>query len=259
GLPEAGNHIAPVIVGMRRADHYLHILVHRPQPLDRLEPVPARRHAHVDERNGKRPPGADSVLGTLDPFLTLRGEFQYVMCALALRRGNIPEEQGLDVRQGRGGLRLRPPAEDLAEVPVNCRIVIDDEYPGFVRPPRLAHAVLLCGSISAAAMGSRTVKHAPRLRHSLRAVSSPPISVARIALACNPKPWPSFLVVKPNSNSRIMDSGLMPLPVSSTSIAKNPGGIGRSRTTSSFGPCPRSCSAWRALLSRLPRICRSLC
>src|SRR6185437_8821875 len=80
------------------------------------------------------------------------------------------------------------------------------------RSRRFCHALLLCGSASAAEAGSRTVKHAPRPTPSLRALSSPPISLARFALACSPKPWPSFLVVNPNSNSRFIDSALMPTP-----------------------------------------------
>ena len=41
--------VGPVIVRVRGADHHLHVRIGLPQVFDGLEPVPTRRHAHVDE------------------------------------------------------------------------------------------------------------------------------------------------------------------------------------------------------------------
>ena len=65
-------------------------------------------------------------------------------------------------------------------------------------------------------MGNSRVKVAPCPEPPLCAVNDPPSSRAAMAPLCNPKPWPSFRVVKPWLKIRVRFSGGIPAPLSAT-------------------------------------------
>ena len=66
--------------------------------------------------------------------------------------------------------------------------------------------------------GNSNVNIAPCPAPSLWTVKLPPISSAIKALLCNPKPWPSCLVVNPWVNIFVRFSLDIPTPLSATSI-----------------------------------------
>ena len=73
GMIEARYHLRPVVVRVRRADDHLHVRVDLPQALNGLEAVPARRHAHIDERHRVRLLLLERLLHARHTFLTLQG------------------------------------------------------------------------------------------------------------------------------------------------------------------------------------------
>ena len=121
GMPEPCQQLQPVVIGVGGADHHLHLGVDLPELLDGLEPVPTGRHAHVDERHRIGPALIERAACPLDTLASLHGRIDIEARALA---GRLLAEQR---RCGARHLGLRTPAEDLAIVLVDARIVIDHE------------------------------------------------------------------------------------------------------------------------------------
>ena len=121
-------------IGVRRADHDLELRIDAPQLLDRLEPVPAGRHAHVDERERKRPTLSTRLGNELECFAPLvRGHELELALGRGLGRRHRRAEQ-LRLELVERASRRRTCAKDLGEVVVDRRIVVDDQdrRPGLV-------------------------------------------------------------------------------------------------------------------------------
>src|ERR1700730_1277780 len=101
-------------------------------------------------------------------------------------RKRVAEQQTL--RRGKARVRRDSGAKDPAEVLMDGRIVVRDQYPN-------VQARLLVIWSRAVGTGIRRLKRAPHPEPSLCALNSPPNSRARLALACRPNPCPAFLVV----------------------------------------------------------------
>ncbi|MNF76085.1 hypothetical protein D3C84_581840 [compost metagenome] len=117
---EALGHFLPGIVGVGGAEGNLQLGVGLPELLDGLDPIPAGRHAHVDERHGVGPPLRQRAGEHGQGFLALMGgvEFEGVL------HGRGVAEQGR-LGGGQHGLAVLAGAENLAEVLVDRRVVVD--------------------------------------------------------------------------------------------------------------------------------------
>ena len=126
GMVETRDHLGPVVIGVRRADDDLHVRIELPQAENRLQAVPAGRHAHVDERHRvgalllERPPDPRHALLPLERGVDLE-------CRARDAWGRFTEQQPLGRQELRAALGIA--AEDLAEVLVDGRVVVDDEHP----------------------------------------------------------------------------------------------------------------------------------
>ena len=170
-LAEARADLAPAIVRVRRAHDDLERRIDRVQPLDRLEPVDPRRHAHVDERDRERLALGVRGAHELDGGEALARERQHEALRRG-RRGLAAEERRLHRRER--VVRRRVGREQLREVRVDGEVVVDDQ-------DLAVHAALRCRGSS-----SRNVAPAPR--PALDAESAPPSWRAAFALAWRPKP-----------------------------------------------------------------------
>src|SRR5437763_5847713 len=121
-VPEPRQQLQPVIVGVGGADDHLYVRVHLPQVFDGLEPVPPRRHAHVDEGDRVRTALRQRQAGALDSIATLKRGIHVEGRAPGLGR-LLPEQP----RFGGRYQRLVGGHQDLAVVLVNGRVVIDHE------------------------------------------------------------------------------------------------------------------------------------
>ena len=125
GAAQAPDDLLPGVVAEGRADHHLHVRVHLPDVLDRLEPVPARGHAHVDEGHADRLAGGLGAANLLHAVAALArvGEIEAGGNGVRCRRA-IAEQLGLEVVQIGGAPVV---GQDLAEVVVDVAVVVDDD------------------------------------------------------------------------------------------------------------------------------------
>ncbi len=93
-----------------------------PQLFDGFQAVPTRRHAHVDEHQGVGGVGGQGLVHQFQGFLALIGGIQHK--GLAHRR-SVAEQGFFNAVQG--GVVVGVDAQDLAEVRVDRRRVIDDQ------------------------------------------------------------------------------------------------------------------------------------
>ena len=126
GVAQPLHHLGPVVVGVGRTNDHLHLGIRRPQAFDGFQAIPPRRHAHVDERHRVRPTLAERLVHHLDAFFPLmRGVDVEVR---PRRHSRIAAEQ-IRFQHIERGLRgmLGLGAQDLAEIRMNGRIVVDDQ------------------------------------------------------------------------------------------------------------------------------------
>ncbi|HQU45418.1 MAG TPA: hypothetical protein PK867_21560 [Pirellulales bacterium] len=134
GVTELGGNLAPIVIGVRRADHALQIRQLFPEGLDGLHSVHARRHADVDERHIVGLTAAGRLDGHSHAVFPLVGgvdlEVEQPLGAGGGRHLVIAAEeirlQRIDRRMG----GCSPQAvEHLAEVGVDVLVVVDDQQP----------------------------------------------------------------------------------------------------------------------------------
>jgi hypothetical protein len=109
---------------VRGADDDLDVRIHGPQAFDRLQPVPARRHAHVDEGECKGAAALDGAFDHAETLLALQGEVQLER-RMQPGRGAVAEQDSFGFRHGRVAAAFV--REDLLEILVDRRIVVDDQ------------------------------------------------------------------------------------------------------------------------------------
>src|SRR6202051_3059962 len=124
GVMQARDDVRPVIVGMRRTYDYLHIRVDGPQALDRLQTVPAGRHAHIDKGQGVGPALIQGLLHASDAFLTLKRRI-YLKAQTNGRRRTLPQQREFSSGELHGIVNIV--ADDLAKIAVDVAVVVDDE------------------------------------------------------------------------------------------------------------------------------------
>ncbi len=132
------------------ADHDLEVGIRLPEALDRLDAVPAGRHAHVHERERV---GLSLFVPRFDDgeafFSLVRVREQVPLRDRTRGFGKLPEERRLELIERGDGVHLRRGrrCEDLPKVVVDRRVVIDDEDPPVLFDAR-RHAALLgaCGA-----------------------------------------------------------------------------------------------------------------
>src|SRR5688572_14198276 len=221
--------VFPVVIRERRADDARHSGNVVPDPLDSLDAVDARGHAHVDKRQQVRVASRRGVGGHRDAFLTLIGRFEDDAQQRASRRvlDRLHSEQVafplIDLRR----FRVQT-LEDLLEVPVDVPVVVDhqDFAVGVHQERSVARGASLAnGSINgtkfvsgsgSVCSGRVSVNVAPFPAPLLDTRMVPPISSIAIAAECSPKPLPLVLVVKPNRKICLSWSSEIPQPVSET-------------------------------------------
>jgi hypothetical protein len=108
GVAELLEQGSPRVVGVAGADDDLQPRIDCPELADGLDAVPARRHAHVDERDRIGALVGESLADEAQPLLPLIGGV---------------DDKGLVRRRARCGRRL----EDLPIVVVNRQHVVDDQ------------------------------------------------------------------------------------------------------------------------------------
>jgi hypothetical protein len=100
---------------------------------DGLDPIPTRRHAHVDERHGVGKPSALRLANFFECLGSLVGRFH--LKGNGDRTGRLAEQQCLIGIQLGGGRRR---CENLAKVVVDTRQIIDQED---TQVPLCAHRI----------------------------------------------------------------------------------------------------------------------
>ncbi len=184
GVAEPLHHLGPVVVGMGRTDDHLHVGIRRPQALDGFQAVPARRHAHVDERHRIRTTLGERLVHHRDAFLALMRRVDVEV--RPRRRGYVVAEQICFQHIERGLRRvLGLGAQDLAKIRMNGRIVVDDQNAPVAERSGVRH-----GRPPRGLQGSSRMNMAPRPGPSLVTRSEPPSSWAASAPLCKPKPCP---------------------------------------------------------------------
>jgi hypothetical protein len=123
-VPEPFDEIRPVIVRVRGAHDDLHVRIDGPKLLDGLEAVPSRRHAHVDERQRERFLLEQTLAGELHALAALQRKRQLEMRMQCPRR--LDAEQNA-FRRGHRIVFAQLVHEHLLEVPMDSRVVIDDQ------------------------------------------------------------------------------------------------------------------------------------
>ena len=124
-LPIVLRDFVPGIIGVGRADDHLQIGKFLPDAGDRFDPVPARRHAHINEGHGVGLPAAAAARTISRPFLPLKGGVDLkVPCSR--RIGASRRKAPLHRHPARRQLRVAR-AENFAEVLVDRGIIVDDE------------------------------------------------------------------------------------------------------------------------------------
>ncbi len=120
------DHFRPVVVGVRGADHDLHVGIDFPQLLDGLQAIPARRHAHVDEGHGVGLPALERRAHHRNALLSLIGGVDLEIRART-RALLLAEKVRFEARERllRGVLRVG--AQYFAKIPMDCRIVVDEQ------------------------------------------------------------------------------------------------------------------------------------
>ena len=117
---------SPGVIRIRGADDDLDVGLELPDACGRFDPVHARRHAHVDEghcvrANWPRTPGAPSPHPPSPAALELQLEARLHGLVVA-----APEQHALGL--GERSVAAPARAQDLAEIVVNRRVVVDDEH-----------------------------------------------------------------------------------------------------------------------------------
>ena len=122
-LAQPRPQVLPRVVRVGRADDHLQERIGSPDLLDGLDPVPAGRHAHVDERERV---GPASAVGGGHPLEGLTSLKRRVELELAGPGGLLGAEQhrGELVHGRLGGARS---GQDLPEVAVNGLVVVDNQ------------------------------------------------------------------------------------------------------------------------------------
>src|SRR6185312_3501112 len=256
-LPEPLGHLIPRIIRIRRANHRLQFRRGAPDIFQRFNAVPARRHPHVHERQHVRIAIGHRLFHLLECLLPLVGRVDAEPVAFSRDFGGffITEQRALHVFQV--GLRGGFDAENLPEIFVNGRVVVDDEYAWWwSRVWGLTHGDSFAwGGFS----GRRRMKVAPLPWPSLWAVSEPPSSLIARALLWRPKPWPLRRVVKPWPKMRVRFSAGMPTPLSMTWIFTWSPPLRPSLIVSNLSVRLDSSSAYFALRIRFTKICSTRC
>src|SRR5690606_20399329 len=190
-LPELLDDAGPAVVGEGGAERHLKIGITSPEMTDRLNAVPARRHANIDERNRERTIDGQTFLDHRERLLALLrvGEFEVLPRRAGLR--GVADELGAQYLQRRTRRRR---SEDLAEVVVDRRHVVDDENAGDLG----AHATDTAAPGTSGegtgceagwtGRGMNRVKRAPHFNPSLSAPRLPPSVRAAMAPLCRPNP-----------------------------------------------------------------------
>ena len=128
-----------------------------------------------------------STFDTLHGLLTLQREIERIGRMVRGRRRRVAEQQVFCLGQVR--IVIGAGGEDAAEIVMDrCVIVSDENSDVFDSGLNGVHARLLASCSLAADKGTRRLKRAPRPGPSLCPLSSPPNSLARLALACRPNP-----------------------------------------------------------------------
>ena len=191
-----------LVVGEGGGDHQIDCRVLGPQFHRRAQPVPARRHPHVDEGHGEMVPAREGLPVVLDGLLTLACQRHLEdSVAAAADRGAGTGDQGLE--------RIQLRDRGLQDAPIgftNRRIVVHHQDP---KPLSARHLVVIAdGHLQSfpsatgraprgwapARIGSSIVRVAPRLGPSLSRETLPPSSWANNAVAWSPKPVPRCFV-----------------------------------------------------------------
>src|ERR1039458_3674665 len=224
GFADFGPHFLPRIISVGGADDDLEFRIHFPDARDGFNAIPTGRHPHVHEGHAVRPVVPERLLHHLQRLLALIGGVQ-LKTHLIRRRLVVIEEHPFHFFHS--GLIGVVRAENLPEVVVDARIVVNDQDAIVWFKVCAFHVFLwVAGSFSCwadVAVGNSRVNSAPLPGPSLWAVRVPPISFAALAPLWRPKPWPSFLVVKPWLKIRVRFSGSIPTPLSAMVIFTSPG------------------------------------
>ena len=99
-LPILPDHFLPGVVRVGGADDDLQLGIHLPDAADRLDAIPAGRHAHIDEGHGVGPPFLERPLHHLQPFLALEGGVDLELDVGSAARLDAEERRGLGVERG---------------------------------------------------------------------------------------------------------------------------------------------------------------
>ncbi len=118
GMIESLDHFRPVIVGVRRADHDLHVGIDPPKLLDGLQAIPARRHPHVDEGHGIRSAVFERRAHHREALLSLIGGVDLKIRAHA-RALLLAEKIRFELGEGLLRTTLRLVAQYLAKIAVD--------------------------------------------------------------------------------------------------------------------------------------------
>lgn len=117
--------VFPGIVGIGGAKRHLQLGIDLPQPFDGFQPVPARRHAHVDEGHRIGHVIGQRRLDLVQGFEALKRRVEHEALQRQRRRG---AEQGI-FGADQAVVIDRWRTEDLGEVRMNRGCVIDDKNP----------------------------------------------------------------------------------------------------------------------------------
>ena len=125
GVADSLGDLIPGIIGIGRANDDLQIGKFFPDPRDRFDSIPTRRHAHIDERNRVRISFRNRRAHFFQAFFALKGGID-LKTPGTRSVGLIAEKRGFVGIEFLGEFDIGW-AEDLAEILMNRRIVIDDE------------------------------------------------------------------------------------------------------------------------------------
>src|ERR1700722_16459646 len=124
-MAQPSGDVHPVVVRVRRADRDLKVGIDIPEPFDRFQSVPSRRHAHVHKSHGVGSTRGECCLYSLEPGLALQGKIE-IKAQPSFRRSSGAEHRTLGRLEC--GISMVRSGEDLAKILVNLRIVVDDKY-----------------------------------------------------------------------------------------------------------------------------------
>ena len=122
-LADLGAHLLPGIIRVSGADDDLKFRIDLPDAGDGFHAVPAGRHAHIDEGHRVRPLVGQGFFHHRQSLLSLKGGIQFEtdlfgrLLFVKQRRFEVPP----------GGSPGGAGAQDVAEILMNARIVVDDQ------------------------------------------------------------------------------------------------------------------------------------